>query len=684
MALADESGGNPYLLVELARFAQRQADTVRSAGSVDEMLRWRIAQLPAAAARLLEMVAIAGERIGTQVVWEATGEPGSRQSAIAVLRTQCLIQVHRSENTHEIEAYHDRVRVTVERSMPEAAQIGLHLRLARKLEESGQTAAQRLAVHFRAGLDRSKAVHYSLAAAEDAHHALAFESAAQWYRSALELDANRADADRVRRRLAEALSSAGRGTEAAALFLQCAESAGAAERLDLERRAAADFLVSGHTLDGLRVMKSVLRDAGMKMPQSAAAAIPGLLWDRLRIFVRGFEFRERARCDDELLQRIDACWTAAQGLGLVDTVRAARFHARHLLWALDAGDPYRATLALSLEAGLVTVLRGNAQQLTGKIIRRAEKLAQRCGHPHALGMLHLAGGMSALLGGEWARAHQELRKAEDLFREKCSGVAWELATARLADSVAMFYLGEMAELAGRLPRLIENSRARGDLYESTALRIRIAMAVYLSEDRAETAAAEVRDAISQWPSDRFYLQHVWALIAETEIALYRGDPGWAWRLLREKWWPLTRSLLMSIQFVRLELLFHRGSAALAMACEGGCGRDRLIAAAAADARKMERTKAHWAIPLACLLRGGVAATRGENGAALQSLQAAVSGFERAGMQLYAAAARRRMGEMIGGAKGDARIESADDWMRKQQIRDPRKIARMLAPGRYRI
>ena len=52
------------------------------------------------------------------------------------------------------------------------------------------------------------------------------------------------------------------------------------------------------------------------------------------------------------------------------------------------------------------------------------------------------------------------------------------------------------------------------------------------------------------------------------------------------------------------------------------------------------------------------------------------------MRLYAAAAPRRIGEVIGGDEGRQAIEEADAWMRTQQIRNPAKMSQMLVPGRF--
>jgi hypothetical protein len=50
------------------------------------------------------------------------------------------------------------------------------------------------------------------------------------------------------------------------------------------------------------------------------------------------------------------------------------------------------------------------------------------------------------------------------------------------------------------------------------------------------------------------------------------------------------------------------------------------------------------------------------------------------MGLYAAVARRRLGELQGGNEGRQVASEADGWMTGQRIRNPRRFARMLAPG----
>jgi hypothetical protein len=62
------------------------------------------------------------------------------------------------------------------------------------------------------------------------------------------------------------------------------------------------------------------------------------------------------------------------------------------------------------------------------------------------------------------------------------------------------------------------------------------------------------------------------------------------------------------------------------------------------------------------------------------LARAVEAFEAIDLGLQAAAARRRLGELTGGARGRGLVEQADAWMRDQQIRNPARMTALLAPG----
>jgi hypothetical protein len=106
----------------------------------------------------------------------------------------------------------------------------------------------------------------------------------------------------------------------------------------------------------------------------------------------------------------------------------------------------------------------------------------------------------------------------------------------------------------------------------------------------------------------------------------------------------------------------------------------LLSAAVGDAGRLDREGMAWSKALACPIKAGVAAARGDMSLAATLFAEAVTQLEAVDMNLYAAASRRRLGEILGGDKGRAEVERADSWMRQQGIQDPARMADVFAPA----
>jgi hypothetical protein len=310
-------------------------------------------------------------------------------------------------------------------------------------------------------------------------------------------------------------------------------------------------------------------------------------------------------------------------------------------------------------------------------------LAQRVGRPHALGLVEYATAISSHMRGRWKDASVHFERAEQIYRERCTGVAWELDATHLSMLRAEVYLGGLARVSNRLPVLIREALERDDLFAATSLRARVAHVVWLAADEPARALDELRDAIDRWSHRAYHLQHYFSLLAEVEIALYKGEGRTAWQLVLARWSALRRSLVLMSQLFRIESLHLRARAALATAAGiPSAEAASLLQEAGRAAGQLEREKTHWADPLAELVRAGIASVENRPEDAEKSLSEAERAFEAVDMALYAAVARRRRGELIGGDPGRALVDESETWMRGEQIRNPQGMAMMLAPGRW--
>ena len=110
------------------------------------------------------------------------------------------------------------------------------------------------------------------------------------------------------------------------------------------------------------------------------------------------------------------------------------------------------------------------------------------------------------------------------------------------------------------------------------------------------------------------------------------------------------------------------------------GDEGTQAIATREARRLRRERRPWADAFASLLLATVAHQHGDAAAASRSLTAAVTLFDSADMQLYAAVSRRCLGVLLGGSAGTQLQVDAATWMSAQEITDPAAMTRLIAPG----
>jgi hypothetical protein len=452
-------------------------------------------------------------------------------------------------------------------------------------------------------------------------------------------------------------------------------------RIEWQRKAAEQLLMGGHIDRGLAIIHTVLPAVGMRLARGPRTAVASMLLRRAELAWRGldFEARDESQVSDEDLLRIDTCWAVSTGLMLVDTLRAASFHAGHLRIALDVGEPYRIARALALEASFSAAGGGESGiRRSNAFAARAGAAAERIRHPHLVALSSLTAGIAAFVVGEWATATDLCERALTILREQCSGVVWELTLAQNFFLGSLMYRGQMRRAAQALPPLLEAARERGNLYFETEISTRMGLA-WLAMDDPVACERHASDAIARWSDSGFHRQHYNYLIARIQVALYQGRAEEAWSLLSSHLPAVRRNLWLHVHFMRIEVAFLRARCALAMAALGH-DVDRMRATAARDARLLQREHTQWSTPLSLLVRSALAHAEGDHHAAVARLEAAVAAFDRADMRLYAAAARRRLAAITNGDRAEALRRESDAYMADEDIRNPASMTRLLAPG----
>jgi serine/threonine protein kinase len=689
--VASESRGSPFFVGELVHHLRAGQAVRRSdAGTtlrLDDVLAARVSALPEDARRVLEVIAVAGKPLARAAAADAADLEGEREAtALALLRTGKLVRSLRTQDQYDIETYHNLVRETVVARLDAEDRSRLHLRVALALVARGNADPEALVVHFREGGEPRRAAEQAAVAAANADEALAFDRAAAQWRSALDLpDIGPATARDLRSKLGDALTNAGRGAEAAEAYLEAATHASAGDSLELRRRAAEQLLRSGRTAEGLRAIDQVLAAVGMKLPSTHWWILLSLVLHGLLLRIRGLRFRPRdtSELSAKELTRIDVCWSVGASLAVVRPIPAKVFQRKHLLLALRAGEPTRVARGYAIEASTSALAGVPSHTRTETLLTATRALSGTIDDPYSAAWVAGSDGLSAYLEGRFRRALEQCDLAREAYRDRCKGASYELATAVMFGFQALFHLGQMAELSRRMPAYTQEARQRGDLYQLTNVRIGWMNSVWLAADDVARAERELDEAMVQWGAPEQQLQQFYELVARVQVALYRGPGRDALALIEKRWQTMARAHLLRVQTVRIFVRHLRARAAVAtIAASGITGRaaDSLAAAALRDSRQILCERLRWSSPLARLIEAAVHVRRGDRDRAIEALASAADDFGACDMALWAAAAKWRRGEVLGGDHGRRLVGEADAKFHAEGVKEPASFCRMLAPG----
>jgi hypothetical protein len=336
---------------------------------------------------------------------------------------------------------------------------------------------------------------------------------------------------------------------------------------------------------------------------------------------------------------------------------------------------------LCFEAGHVALAGGRGESRALELVRAADEIARQLDNPYLHGAVVGANGMIAFMTGRWKQAVELHDQAAVIFRTRCTGITFELYWTTLCSLWSLQYLGELVELGRRWPVALNQALERGDRHLVVNLNTFLMSTLRLAADDPEGALATLRPALDQWTQRGFHTPHNEWFGAEVQIRLYLGDGRGAWDFLTTRYLPpLVRSHRLRFhQRVRIFFFERRARCALAAAL-GAAEPGPFLHAAERDARRLDREGMAWSKALSIPILAGLAAARGDRSRAGSLFSQAVKELEAVDMNLYAAASRRRLGEILGGDEGRTQVDRADSWMTEQGIRKPARMADVFAPA----
>ena len=681
--IAHESGGMPFYVQELVRHAigaklseqstswQTDSETL----SLGNVLKDRIQSLSDSARQLVSMIAVAGQPVSIDLVCHAIGMPAVDERQLHELRINRWLRSDRDTLQNTVTIFHDRIRESIVASLPQEHRQHLHSHLAHSLEHSN-ASAETLAYHFEAGNDPARAGHYLKLAGSHALKVFAFEKAIEHYRRAVELSSHE-DHGQLMQSLGEAYSQAGRGGEAAAAYLKAAESAPPAEALELRLAAARQYCISGYTDEGRLLVRSVLASNGMYFPKQFLGLVLSLIYQRIRLSLQGLNTSLSAedQVPREKLQRIDMMWSAVSGLSFQEPVAVAALHSYGLRAALAVGEPKRLTRAVALEAILTATSGPKTDKRVQKLLHMTGQLASSIHDTDTQGMWQLAQGGTAFLQVRMPDAISPLIEAERLFSSRVPKAWWELTTARSLLAWAYMHMGDFHALKQCTDLYQQDAQARGDRFLLSSISSAGIPQLQLAANKPELAQAGLNLLEESIPYEQFQQRHTSMLYSQAQLDLYRDNGLNSWQRIHDNWKLFRKSMQVHNQFARVSMIDLRARCALLEFNHSG--DRRLLRSASEDSKLLQREVGSWVQAYIYRLQSLLHAAQSQHEESLVKLRQASEAFEQIGFLSCAAAARRRLGNLMNDAAGLQLVDQAEQFLSAQAIIDLNAFQRVL-------
>ena len=707
VGLVRESVGNPFF-VELLSSSLIDAQ-LRSGNSslenddtdkpsepltLSRIFRKRLKQIPKTARRLLAILAVSDELIPMQVAWTAASAGKEGQRAIAILKSELFVRTRQLDEVDFCEVYHERIRNAVLAELKPKQIDRLKSDLTEALAQQGSALSQSLFDHYIAQGAVDLARDFAVQSGQRAADHFAFERAVQLFEQARDLhtefmtfppapEALETQLNIVRE-LANALAAAGQGIQAARLYLEAAKSHEGEEALRLQQKASALYLSSGYLQEGLQASYDVVTALGVDLPLYGPVDIEQyehlrLEGDKLLTLVPS----ELSRVESSTFPlALEITWTIGLTLGHIDQVRAMVFHWHTISEALKSGDPYLMSRSMSIEAIFLATTGTAVESKALALAKNAYDLAMISERPHAMGLARYGAGVAHFLYGRWGLASHFLGEAVRIFREECKGAVWEQSTAESFLVSSLAAQGEFKDLIRRVPEILSDALEKGNRYLATNLRTGYPVLIWLCADDPDTAIRQVDDAMTEWTSDRFTMQHYQALLARVHISLYQNNNQEALNWFGEEEPRLLESHLLQNPFIAMELRVLKTRVLIALFAEpdSGIASEPLADVIIQEMTYLFRSTSPWVIALGHYLKTIFDFHQDSTSLSISQVETAIRALEGTGLHHYARTARILKGKLLNNEEGKRLILGGLTEMSQRGVQNPSALLRIYLPG----
>jgi hypothetical protein len=665
-ALVREAAGHPLFVAELAFAAHHAPGKKAKPLSLDEAIWARASLLPEDALSALIFLSVAAIPLKPALLAQALGRsPTEVDRHLVALRLGALAKTVGSRESRRIEPYHDRVREAVLAQLDGAQRRDVHAVLAPLLEQQEGIDPELVAQHYLDAGNHEKASALFARAAQHAEDGLAFERAALLYRAQLALGRLTGhERSLMYRRLGATLVRAGRSKAAAEAYAAALDGALPDERVQLQNLVATCLLRSGHVAEGLAALEQVLRSVDLEMPKSHTRALIAFAWERLRLYLRGYDLRYRAQKDvpQVELERADALFGVAQGLSLVDGVRCAPIAAQALRAALRTGERTRIIKALAGDTSALALGGKRAQPVALRALAALRSAAAEQGDPLLSGYVLGAEATYCVSHAFFQDSFDKANQAIAIFDTPGMESQWELVYARTFRIFAQFYLGRWREMFDEGAEALRDAQLRRDRYFESLLRIGPCSLGIVDQDPARARLLN-EEGYAPW-RDRAPGFLFWCWFTKV-VVLDLLDGRWDLSLAHydQHARAIGESGSMYVPSLRAHLCSYRAVALLEKF--RAQGDKRSLREAEHFLRKMapeNRMMNGWALMIRAQLEEAAGSPK-----ALATATTASEEFKAAGMERFLAMNEAYRARLIGGDEGRSLMVGVSQYMARERL-----------------